>query len=108
MARLLGGLSLLTAIGLYGVIAHSVGRRRREFEVRLALGEDPRRLRVSVLDSVWRLAGYGIVCGSIGAFDLLRVMKNEVFMVENGRWAVFAAMVLALLAVATVAGYFPA
>ena len=76
--------------------------------MRLALGEDPRRLRVSVLDPGWRLVGYGIVSRNLGALDLLRVIKNEVFMVENGRWAIFAAMVLALLAVATVAGYFPA
>lgn len=111
MAGLLGGLSLLavllTALGTYGVVAHSVSRRRQEFGIRLALGEDRRRLLAAVLGSVWRLAIIGIVCGTAGALVLLRVMQNRIFLVEEDRLAVFAAMVLALLAVASLAGYLP-
>ena len=61
MASLLGGLSLfavlLTAMGLYGVVAYSVGPRKQEFGVRQALGEVPQRLMLSVLQSSWCLTG---------------------------------------------------
>ena len=57
---------------------------------------------------VGALADDGIFCTSTGAFVLLRLMKNEMFVVEHDRWAVFTAIVLALLAEATIAGYLPA
>ena len=112
MAGLLGGLSLLavllTAIGLYGVVAYSVGQRRREFGVRLALGEVPRRLMVAVLHSSWRLTGYGIVCGAVGVSVLVPVMKEQVYLVEGDQFGAFLVMALVLLGVATVAGFLPA
>ena len=111
MARLLGGLALLaillTAIGIYGVVAHSVSVRKKEFGVKLALGEDRSRLLVSVLASTWRLATCGIALGAAGAFALVRVMDNQIFRVEEDRLEVFAAMVLVLLLVATAASLLP-
>lgn len=58
----------LAALGLYGVLAYAVGRRMREFAVRVALGADPRSLRRLVLHDglVMLLAGTGV-----GAFVAL-------------------------------------
>jgi len=112
MASLLGGLSLLavllTAIGLYGVVAYSVGQRKREFGVRLALGEVPQRLMLSVLQSSWRLTGYGILCGGVGVFALVPVMQEQIYLVEGDQFGAFLVMALVLLGVATMAGFLPA
>ncbi|MDE0104115.1 MAG: ABC transporter permease [Bryobacterales bacterium] len=112
MASLLGGLALLavllTAIGLYGVIAYSVGQRKREFGIRLALGEVPQRLMLSVLQSSWRLTGLGIVFGGVGVFALIPVMRQEVYLVEGDQFGAFLVMGLVLLGVATFAGFLPA
>jgi putative ABC transport system permease protein len=51
---------ILAAIGIFGVIAHGVARRRREFGVRLALGAVPSRLMFDVV-------GRGLVMAAIGA-----------------------------------------
>ncbi|MXY71263.1 MAG: ABC transporter permease [Acidobacteriia bacterium] len=112
MASLLGGLSLLavllTAIGLYGVVAYSVGQRKREFGVRLALGEVPRRLMLSVLQSSWRLTGYGILCGGVAVFALVPVMEAQIYLVDGDQFGAFLVMALVLLGVATIAGFLPA
>ena len=112
MASLLGGLSLLavllTAIGLYGVVAYSVGQRRREFGVRLALGEVPQRLMLSVLQSSWRLTGYGIICGGVAVFALVPLMEAQIYLVDGDQFGAFFAMALVLLGVATIAGFLPA
>ena len=112
MARLLAGLSLiavlLTTIGLYGVVAYSVRQRRREFGVRLALGEARQRLLASVLGTAWRLTGYGIALGALGTLLLVRVAENRVFFVADDPVIAFVVMAVALLAVSTFAGYLPA
>ena len=112
MAGLLGGLSLLavllTAIGLYGVVAYSVGQRKREFGVRLALGEVPRHLLLSVLQSSWRLTGYGIICGGVAVFALVPVMEAQIYLVDGDQFGAFFVMALVLLGVATIAGFVPA
>ena len=112
LARLLGSLSLvavlLTAMGLYAVVGEAVARRKREFGVRLAIGEVPLRLLVSVLGSVWRIAAYGIVCGGFGAFVVLQVMRHRLYQVDLDLWPVLATMALLLIGVATFAGYLPA
>lgn len=112
MASLLGGLSLLaillTAIGLYGVVAYSVGQRKREFGIRFALGEVPQRLMLSVLQSSWRLTGYGIICGGVAVFALVPVMEARIYLVGGDQFRAFFVMALVLLGVATIAGFLPA
>lgn len=68
---------LLTAVGLYGVLAYSVTRRRRELGIRIALGAE----RTNVVGLVMRRAmllvvigiGLGIV-GAVASEHLLRTM----------------------------------
>ena len=54
---------LLSAIGIYGIVARSVTDRLREFGVRSALGATPRNIRLLVLGQSARLVGLGLVLG---------------------------------------------
>jgi ABC-type antimicrobial peptide transport system permease subunit len=60
-----GGLALLLAgIGLYGVTAYAVGRRKNEMGIRVALGATPGRVQRLVLQRVALLVGTGIAVGT--------------------------------------------
>jgi ABC-type antimicrobial peptide transport system permease subunit len=56
---------LLSAIGLYGVMAYMVALRKREFGVRLALGADPKRIASWVARRGLRLTASGILLGFV-------------------------------------------
>src|SRR5262249_31713017 len=70
---------ILTAVGVYGVVAYSTARRTREIAVRLALGAAPRRIVTLVVreGSVWTLAG--LVSGFVGALALSRYLASLLF-----------------------------
>lgn len=65
----------LAAVGVYGVLSHSVGLRSGEFGVRQALGADRRKILHLVLGQGLRLAGFGIVAGLLVAALSSRVMS---------------------------------
>jgi predicted permease len=99
---------LLTAVGLYGVIAYSVRQRTREFGVRLALGAKPGDVRALVLGRGARLAAIGVAIGLFGAFALTRVLSSLVSDMSAPVPVTFAAVVALQLGVALLASYLPA
>ena len=88
-AALLGGFAavalLLAVIGIYGVMAYSVGRRTREFGIRMSLGAEPRDVLGQVARQGAVLAGLGIVAGAAGAFALTRFMRSMLYGVQPTR-----------------------
>ena len=109
LTSLFGGLAgVLAAVGVYGVMAYTVRRQRREFGIRMALGADPRRVRRLVLRRGLVLGGLGIGIGAGGAFLLTRTMQSVLGDVKPGDPAVFAFAGLGLLLVTILAGYLPA
>ena len=65
--------TLLTAIGVYGVLSYNLAQRTRELGLRLALGAEPQRLLVAVLKQVATTALIGIGVGLVLAIALGRV-----------------------------------
>lgn len=93
---------LLATVGLYGTLAHTVGRRRREIGVRLALGAEPSRVFGMILRHGVMVAGAGAVIGVAGAALLARVLERFLFDVPALDPISFG-VGLAALALATVA-----
>jgi predicted permease len=70
---------LLAAVGLYGVIAYSVGTRTREFGIRMALGAESRQIFGLVLREGGILVAVGLALGLIASLALARLMTGLVF-----------------------------
>jgi putative ABC transport system permease protein len=99
---------LLSAVGVYGVVAYSVSQRTREIGIRMALGARPADVRRMLLREGGRLAAFGVAAGLAGAFVLTRAMSALLYGVGPRDPVTFAAVPALLAAVALAATYFPA
>jgi len=109
IAGALGILGLmLTATGLYGVMAHSVSLRTREMGVRLALGARGRDLASIVVGQGLRVALAGMAVGALVAVGLARVVQGLLPGVSPTDAPTFVSVALLMTAVATAASYVPA
>jgi putative ABC transport system permease protein len=110
-ALLLSGFSLvallLSAIGLYGVMAASVRRQTHDIGVRMALGAMPSAIRKLVLAQVFGLVGVGVIAGLAGALATSRLVKSLLFQVSAIDPLTLAGACVMLLAVAMLASYAP-
>jgi predicted permease len=98
----------LAGMGLYGVIAFSVGERRRELGLRIALGADSARLIRHVLREALILVGFGVVAGLAAAIAITRFLVGMLFQVAPHDPASMAGTVAVVLVVALCAAWIPA
>jgi predicted permease len=98
---------LLSAIGIYGVLAYTVTQRTREFGIRIALGASGRDVLGMVIGQGLKLAVVGLAVGIVGAVALTRLMTTMLFQVKPTDPAVFAVVGCGLMAVALVASLIP-
>jgi len=99
---------VLSAIGIYGVLAFGVAQRVREFGIRQALGADQSSILSLVLKQGLRTAGLGMVLGLGASMGLARFLQTLLFGVTPHDPAVFAEVAAVLFAVAMAACYIPA
>lgn len=99
---------VLASVGLYGVLAYSVTRRRREVGIRLALGAGRRQVVGLVLRQGLGLAVLGLLCGGPLAFGLGKVLSGALYRVEPFEPLPFTGVVALLLAVSLLATWLPA
>ena len=105
----LGGIALLlAAIGVFGVISYSVTQRTREFGIRLALGENPRHTRLSVMLGGMRLVALSIAAGLAVALVGSRWISGMLYEVKPADPLTFGGIALLLAFVALLACYLPA
>jgi len=98
----------IAAVGLYGVIAHSVSARTNEFGVRMALGAGMRHLLSLVFLEGAKLAAGGVVLGVVGSLAATRILARLLYAVEPTDGMSFGIGCGVLLLVAAVATYIPA
>ncbi|MCW5963545.1 MAG: ABC transporter permease [Bryobacterales bacterium] len=99
---------VLTAVGLYGVIAYSTTRRRREIGVRLALGAVPADVLLMVLREGLVLAVLGILAGIPIVWTGAKYVEKELYQMKPLEPASFAIALGALLSAAVLAVGIPA
>jgi len=99
---------LLAAVGLYGVVAYSVSRRRREVGIRMALGASRGRVLQQVLGQGSRLALIGVTIGVIASAIVGRVLESLLYGVSGFDPIAYIAAAGTLIAVALAANIVPA
>jgi predicted permease len=99
---------LLSAVGIYGVLAYTVSQRRREIGVRMALGSTAGRVFTLVLGEGLRILTIGLGVGLTLSVLVGQLMKNQLFSVAPLSPVVITLVTLALSVVALVASTIPA
>jgi predicted permease len=99
---------LLAALGVYGVMAYTVGQRTREIGIRMALGARAPDVVGMVVREGALLAAAGIAVGLLGAWGVSRLMRGTLYGVGPGDPVAFLAAPLLLAGVAVLASWLPA
>ena len=98
----------LASIGLYGVMAFVVARRRKELGIRLALGAEPASVIWLVMREVLVLLAVGLAVGIPAAIGLGRLVSSQLYGIQpNDPWIAIATVALLAL-VSAAAGFIPA
>jgi predicted permease len=109
LAGFFGALALvLSGLGLYGVTAYAVGRRRAEIGIRLALGSTRAAIVRLVLQRVGWLVGIGVATGAGLSLWLVKYVASLLYGVQSrDPWTLIGAAV-SLAVVGVLAGWLPA
>ena len=99
---------VLTAIGIYGVLAYSVAQRTSEIGIRIALGAGKSSIFRLIVGQAMTLVGISLLLGLAGAFAATRLLNSLLFGVGASDPETFAAIVLLVSAVAFIAAWLPA
>ncbi len=103
------GLSLLlSAIGIFGMIAYAVSQRTHEFGVRMALGARRRDVLQLVLGEGFKIVTTGVFAGIAASFALTRFMSSLLYGVGPNDPLTFAVVAVLFALVALAACYVPA
>src|SRR3982751_4615495 len=99
---------VLTAIGIYGVMAYSVAQRTNEIGIRIALGAAQSSIFRLVVGQAMTLVGISVVIGVAGAFAATRLLNSLLFGVGASDPVTFIGIVLLVSVVAFLAAWLPA
>jgi putative ABC transport system permease protein len=99
---------LLSAVGIYGVLATAVTQRTREIGVRMALGAERKDVLAMVLYQGMKLVGVGMAAGLLGSLALTQALSGLLYQVSATDPFTFAAASILLGCVALLACGLPA
>ncbi len=112
LATLLGAFAgaalLLGAIGVYGLLAYDVSRKRREIGLRIALGAQPRNVLGRVVGGALVLGGIGVTIGLAASFATARLLDGFLYGVSSTDVGTLGLVAAVVLSTALAAGFFPA
>ena len=99
---------LLTAIGIYGVMAYSVAQRRQEIGIRMALGAQKQDVLRLVVGGGMKLTALGVLIGLSAALALTRLLGNMLYGMKPFDGPTLTAVALLLALIALLACWLPA
>jgi putative ABC transport system permease protein len=99
---------LLTAIGIYGVMAYSVSQRTNEIGIRIALGAGKNSIFRLVVGQAMTIVAISLVAGVIGALAATRLLNSLLFGIGASDPVTFIVIMLLVTAVAFLAAWLPA
>jgi putative ABC transport system permease protein len=99
---------VLSAIGIYGVMAYTTTQRRHEIGIRKAIGAGARDVLGLVVGQGMRLVLVGLGLGLVGAWLLSHVLASQLYAVAPSDPVTYASVALLLGGVAFLASYLPA
>jgi len=108
LAIFAGVATLLSCVGIYGVISYVVGQRTHEIGIRMALGADRSAVLRMMLEQGGRLALFGVGGGALSALVLARLMSKMLYGVNSHDPLTFLGVILLLSFVALLACLIPA
>ncbi len=100
--------TILASVGLYGVMAFVVARRKKELGIRLALGAQPAGVIWMVMREVLMLLGIGLAVGIPAALALGRYVSAQLYGIEPHDPWIAGATIALLTVVSAAAGLIPA
>jgi putative ABC transport system permease protein len=98
----------LAAVGVYGVMSYSVGRRTQEIGIRLALGARHQQVLKLVMTQAARLVAAGLIVGLVVAAASGRALAGLLFGISASDPLILGGVSATLAVVAMLAGYLPA
>jgi predicted permease len=99
---------LLTAIGIYGVMAYSVSQRTSEIGIRIALGAGKTSIFRLIVGQAMSIVAISVVAGIVGAFAATRLLNSLLFGVGASDPGTFIGIVVLVSVVAFIAAWVPA
>jgi ABC-type antimicrobial peptide transport system permease subunit len=111
-ALLVGGFAVialaLSALGIFGLMAHETNRRTQEIGVRLALGAEPQSIAFHAVLRAVKLVAAGLALGLCGAWYATALLNSLLFQVAPHDVFSYATAAAALLTAAVLASLLPA
>jgi ABC-type antimicrobial peptide transport system permease subunit len=99
---------LVAALGVFAVVAYSVGQRTREIGIRMAIGARGRDILHTITSGVLKWVGVGSIAGLAAAVVLTRLLRAIVYPLTPTDPLTFALVVICLTGVAIAAALIPA
>lgn len=99
---------ILAGIGIYGLVSYSVGQRRHEFGIRMALGATGSDVLRMILWQGIKMTAVGVAIGTLLALPLPRVFDSIFFGIHVREPWLYFIVAMAILVVAMVATFVPA
>ena len=100
--------ALLSALGLFGVIAYWVSRCTRELGIRAAIGARPAQLRQMVLQQGLRMAAIGITAGIAVSMVLMRYLRSLLYGMSERDPLIYTGVIVLALGTTMLACWLPA
>lgn len=100
--------ALLAALGIFGVVSYTAGRRMKEFGLRMALGARPADVRRLILRETGIVVAAGLAAGAIGSYWLAPMGRSLLYGVEPSDPLAFTASAAGMLLTSMIAAWLPA